>query len=178
MDEMKNTVSSVIAVITEQIAQHKHRCIVIHGQIGAGKTRLAQRLTAALEEYKIRVGGIISPRTLNGVETIGYRVRDIETGEEQSFATLSPPGIRIGKFYLSEDALFFARATVERAAATAQVVFLDEVGRLELAGKGHAIALRTLLQSEAIPILFVRTAFVEHIIERFGIVDYVSLPID
>lgn len=174
MHETDNTVTEIIAEIT---AQHGRRCIIIHGAIGAGKTRLAERLAATLEECKIRVGGIISPRIVDGVETIGYRVRNIETGEERPFASLDPPGIPIGKFYLSEDALLFARAAIERAATIDEVVFLDEVGRLEIAGQGHAPALRALLQSEAIPVLFVRTTFVKHIIERFGIVDYVSFPV-
>ncbi|MEA3238257.1 MAG: nucleoside-triphosphatase [Candidatus Bipolaricaulota bacterium] len=178
MDILNERLTQVIAEITEQITQHKHRCIVIHGQIGAGKTRLAQRLAAALEKHKIRVGGIISPRIVDGVETIGYRVRDLDTGEEQSLAALNPPGIPIGKFYLSEDALLFARTAIEHAAATAQVVFLDEVGRLELTGQGHAPALRALLRSEAIHVLFVRTTFVEHIIEKFGIGDHASFSVE
>jgi|AntAceMinimDraft_8_1070364.scaffolds.fasta_scaffold01364_11 nucleoside-triphosphatase THEP1 len=177
MYETDNTLTRIIATITTQHEQYKRRCIIIHGQIGAGKTHLAQDLAAALDKNKIRVGGIISPRILDSVETIGYRVRDIETGEERSLAALNPPGIRIGKFYLSEDGLFFARAAIEHAATTAQVVFLDEVGRLELAGQGHAPALWALLRSEAIPVLFVRTTFVEHIIERFGIVDHASFPV-
>jgi len=178
MDILNESLTQVIAEITEQITQHKHRCIVIHGQIGAGKTRLAQRLAAALKERELRVGGIISPRILNGRNTIGYQVHDIETGEERLFAKLDPPGIPIGKFYLLEDAVDFAHTAIARTAKTSQVVFLDEVGRLELAGKGHAIALRTLLQSNTIPVLFVRTAFVEKITEAFGIIDYLSLPVD
>ena len=178
MRETDDTLTEIIASITAQHAQEKHGCIIIHGGIGTGKTRLAERLAATLRGRKITVGGIISPRILSDGETIGYRARDIDTGAERLFATLNPPGIPIGKFYLSEDALAFALTVIERASATAQVVLLDEVGRLELAGKGHAIALRTLLQSEAIPVLFVRTAFVDKVARAFGIIDHASFPVD
>ena len=178
MRETDNTLTEIIASITAQHAQEKHGCIIIHGGIGTGKTRLAERLAVTLRGRKIKVGGIISPRILSGGETIGYRARDIDTGAERPFATLNPPGIPIGKFYLSEDALAFALTVIESASATAQVVLLDEVGRLELAGKGHAISLRSLLQSEAIPVLFVRTAFVDKVARAFGIIDHASFPVD
>jgi len=174
MNEVENTLSSITALIIELVERRKHGCVIVHGQIGAGKTRLAERLAAALKECGLRVGGIISPRILNGRNTIGYQVHDIETDEERLFAKLDPPGIPIGKFYLLEDAVDFAHTAIARTATTSQVVFLDEVGRLELAGQGHAPALRAVLQSEAISVLFVRTTFVEHIIERFEIVDYVT----
>ena len=178
MDAANDTLTWAISTITEQVEQNKHRCIVIHGEIGAGKTRYAERLLAALKERGLMVGGIISPRILDGAQTIGYRVRDIATGEERFLATVNPPGVRVGKFYLSRDALDFARKAIESAAAVAQVVFLDEVGRLEVAGQGHAPALRALLRSTAIPVLFVRSKFVPRVIESFSISDHVELPVD
>ena len=176
MDETNNHTDPVLAAIIEQVEQHNQRCIMIQGEIGAGKTRLAERLVTKLRKRGLKVGGIISPRILDGEDTIGYRVLDIETGQERSFAKLDPPGIPIGKFYLSEDAIAFARAAIESAIATDQIVFLDEVGRLELDDKGHADALRTLLRSGAIPVLFVRTKFVEAVVEKFAIADYTSFP--
>ena len=176
MDETKNYAAPVLAAIIEQVEHHKQRCIIIQGEIGAGKTRLAERLVTKLRKRGLKVGGIISPRILDGEDTIGYRVLDIETGKEVPFATLNPPGVSIGKFYLSEDAIAFARAAIESAIATDQIVFLDEVGRLELDGKGHADALRMLLRSGAIPVLLVRTKFVEAVVEKFAIADHLSFP--
>jgi len=178
MDKMDNHTDPVLAAIIEQIERHKQQCIIIHGEIGAGKTRLAEVLVTELRKRGLRVGGIVSPRILDGKDTVGYQVRDLQTCEERSFAKLDPPGIPIGKFYLSEDALAFAHTAIESAIATDQIVFLDEVGRLELDDKGHADALRTLLRSGAIPVLFMRTTFVEHIIEKFGIGDHASFPVE
>jgi nucleoside-triphosphatase THEP1 len=166
-----DTMARIIDAITA-----RRGCVIVHGGIGAGKTRRAERLVTELRERGVAVGGIISPRILDGDDTIGYRARDIETGEERLLAGVDPPGVRVGMFYLSEQALAFARTAIERASGTKRVVLLDEVGRLELEDKGHAQALRTLLRSGAVPVLFVRSKFVEAVVEEFAIVDYVSFP--
>jgi len=176
MDEINNHTDPVLAAVVEQVEQHKQKCIIVQGEIGAGKTRLAEVLVTELRKRGLKAGGIVSPRILDGEDTVGYRVRDIATGQERAFAKLDPPGIPIGKFYLSEDALVFARAAIESAIATDQIVFLDEVGRLELDDKGHADALRTLLRSGPIPVLFVRTKFTDAVVEKFAIADYTSFP--
>ena len=177
MDTSSNTLAQVVDTITELVKNHKHNCVIIQGEIGAGKTRFAERLVIALRQRKFTVGGIISPRILDSDETIGYRVRDITTGEEQLLATVAPPGIRVGKFYLLQDALTFARTAIEQALSTANIGFIDEVGRLELAEKGHAPALRVLLQSDAIPVLFIRTKFIGGIVDKFNIADYAAFPV-
>ncbi len=178
MDESEDTLAKVTMAISEQLGQHKHGCIIIHGAIGEGKTRFGERLVIALRESNIKVGGIISPRILSGNDTIGYRVRDIDTGGERLLATMNPPGVRVGKFYLLQNALDFVRKAIESAAVAAQVVLLDEVGRLELDDKGHATALRALLRSETIPVLFVRSKFVQRVIQKFSILDHAEFPVD
>ncbi len=162
----------IISVISDSLQGENHTCIIIHGEIGVGKTRLAEQLAAALIERRIKTGGVLSPRIFDGDETIGYTIHDLSTGEEEPFVRLTPPGIPIGKFYLTEDGLALARAAIEHATRAMQVVFVDEVGRLECDGKGHAPAVRTLLRSQALPVLLVRSAFVERVVETFGIARY------
>lgn len=153
-------------------------CLILHGGIGAGKTQTAAKLSSDLKERGIKVGGVLSPRITKGDETIGYAIRDLSTDERRPFARLTPPGIAIGRFYLSPASLSFARAAIEQAATTAQVVFVDEVGRLELGGEGHAQAIRVLLRSQALSILLVRSAFVERVVKAFGIAHYTILPVE
>jgi len=145
----------------------KESCLILSGKIGVGKTRTAECLAASLKRQGLAVGGILSPRIVQDGETVGYTVRDLATDEERPFAALTPPGVRVGKFFIVEEGLAFACGAIERAAEYAQVVFVDEVGRLELAGGGLASAVRVLLRSAACPILLVRSTFVDVVARTF-----------
>ncbi len=180
IEEIERLVSSDIPTfVTEELQKGGHKpCVIIHGGIGAGKTGIARMLSDMLAEQRIVVGGILSPRLVDGDETVGYSIRDILSGEERPFAALEPPGIATGRFYITRDGIDFARRAIERAARTAQVVFVDEVGRLELIGEGHAPALRELLCSCALPIILVRSEFVTHVVDAFLIDRYESFGVD
>ncbi len=177
MTATENVLARAIEEIKRQLAASVRRCLIVHGEIGSGKTQFAKRLVTAMEKQQVKVGGIIGPRLLHEGETIGYKVRDISTARERLLATLNPPGISVGRFYLSEQALAFARAALERAARRDQVIVVDEVGRLELAGCGHAKALQVVLKSEAVVVLCVRTCFVKNITEIFEIDDHLVLRV-
>ena len=147
----------------------KESCLILSGKIGAGKTHAAEYLVTALKESGFVVGGVLSPRVVQDGETVGYTVRDLATDDERPFAALTPPGMRVGKFFIAEEGITFACGAIERAAEHAQVVFVDEVGRLELAGGGLAPAVRVLLRSAACPILLVRSVFVDAVVRTFAI---------
>lgn len=149
--------------------------ILITGGIGAGKTRTAARIAAELGKRGIEVGGVISLRTMRDNETVGYTVRDLSTGEERPFAGLNPPGIPVGRFFVSEEGLTFARTAIIRATQSAQVVFVDEVGRLELDGKGLADAVRKALGGRALPVLLVRAEFSERACRTFAISRFIEI---
>lgn len=150
-------------------------CVIISGGIGAGKTRTSEQLAAALKERGFSVGGILSPRIIQDGETVGYTVCDLASGMQRPFARLEPPGLAVGRFFVAEEGLAVARSAIERAAATAQVVFVDEVGRLELAGGGLAPAVRVLLRSKALPVLLVRSSFLDAVVCTFSIARFEAL---
>jgi len=144
-------------------------CLILSGEIGAGKTSVASHLAAELDEQRVAVGGILSPRIIEDGATIGYTIRDLMTDEERPFASLDPPGVPVGKFFIAEQGLAFARCAIEQATTSVQTVFVDEVGKLELAGNGLAPAVQALLQSQVLSILLVRSSFVEAVVHTFSI---------
>lgn len=152
-------------------------CIIISGEVGAGKTLVAKQLAAALKRLNIAVGGILSPRIVQDGATVGYTVCDLMSGEEQPFAGLSTPGIVVGRFFIDRKALDLACRAIEDGARNAQVVFVDEVGRLELQGAGLALAVHTLLNSSALPVLLVRDSFVPTVVKTFSINQYIPYHI-
>ena len=143
------------------------RGVLLSGSIGAGKTRCAERLASELKAQGVSVGGVIQPRFVQNGETAGYTVRDLASGVELFFATLKPPGVAVGKYFVKEESISFALRAIEWAAREARVLFVDEIGRLELAGEGHAEAVRAALESNALPVLVVRTEFVDRVARAF-----------
>ncbi len=145
--------------------------VILAGGIAAGKTRTAARVAEFLRDRGVTVGGILAPRRLKGDVTVGYSVVDLETGEERGFAEPTPPGRPVGRFFVRPEALRFARDAVHRAAGECDVVFVDEVGRWELDGGGHAESVRELAASDAVAVFLVREAFVDDVIAAFGLTD-------
>ena len=158
----------VVELIRAQIEfQRRKQPVLLVGGIGSGKTATGLRLLSLLRSYGIQVGGILAPRILEDEETVGYSIIDLSTNATHPFASQTPSDIPIGKFYISQAALDLAERTVLNALNERPVVFIDEIGRLELNGGGHASAVRHLLQSNSVPVLLVRDTFVEQAIKTF-----------
>ena len=106
-----------------------------------------------------------------GDETIGYSLIDLATNATHPFAGLEPSDVSVGRFFISEEGLSVADRAATVALDAAAVVMIDEVGRLELDGGGHARATRRLLSSNVVPILLVRDELVDDVASAFGLVD-------
>jgi len=150
------------------------RPVLLVGGIGSGKTSTGLRLLSLLRQSGIAVGGFLAPRVMGEDETVGYSLIDLATNATHPFASLEPSEVPIGRFFVSEKGLATADHVVTKALDAASVVFVDEVGRLELGGGGHAPAVRRLLASKAVPVLLVRDALVGEVTRTFGLVDPVS----
>lgn len=155
----------------------RKRAVLLVGGIGSGKTAAGLRLLSLLRSYGISPGGLLAPRLLRGEETIGYSIIDLSTNATHPFASLDPSDIQIGKFFLSRAGLELADRTLRHAIRTRSVVFVDEVGRLELEGGGHAPAVRDLLQSDRVPILLVRDSWVEQVVREFHLEQPFLFPV-
>jgi len=159
----------IVERVLSQVRSKSRAPILVSGPIGSGKTWSVERATAILRSQGLTVGGVLALRVLRGAQTIGYRVRDLADGGEQDLAALQPPGVPIGRFFLSPDGLAFARRAIDRAIGTSDVVVVDEIGRLELAGEGHAKSVRDAITSSAVPLLVVRDDFVDDVIRSFSL---------
>jgi len=157
--------------VTERVAAGEAHPspVIVAGGIGVGKTVAGLRLAQRLRQNGIIVGGVLAPRLLEQGETTGYNVLDLLTGEDAAFARSDPPGRLMGRFYVRPAGLSFAQRALRSGTERAAVVFVDEVGRWELAGDGHAAALADVLRSRAVPVLFVRAELVAAVVEGLSL---------
>ena len=169
--DAERVVLDIVRAVEARLRRERPSAVVLAGGIAAGKTRTAERVAERLRGLGVSVGGILAPRRVEGAVTVGYRVVDLRTGEERGFAESTPPGRPVGRFYVRPEALRFAQAAVHRAARECDVAFLDEVGRWELDGGGHAESVRELVASRAVTVLLVREAFVEQVLAAFHLAD-------
>ncbi len=145
------------------------RPVLLVGGIESGKTATGLRLLSLLRQSEVRVGGFLAPRKLEGDETVGYSLIDLASNTTHPFAGLDPGGVQVGRFFLSENGLAMAERAVAAALDETSVVFIDEVGRLELGGGGHAASVKRLLASDVVPVLLVREEFVDDVVQMFEI---------
>ena len=143
------------------------RCTIITGARDAGKTRTAAALAARLRTAGNRVGGVISEAMLeDGVKT-GYSYRDLLTGSREEYARRKqhpvPPGTPAFNF-LDRGMAFGSQALRSAVAAGVDALFIDEIGPLEMAGKGLWTTILELLSTfKGLLILTVRPGLVDQV---------------
>ncbi|MCG3216678.1 MAG: hypothetical protein KAS63_08130 [Candidatus Heimdallarchaeota archaeon] len=103
--------------------------LVITGSIASGKTTLLEKLIEILKE-KYKVGGVI---------TIGREEKfflNVKTKKQSVFSeSKEKDGETTGKYFISKRALQFAKDAII-SSLDSEIIFLDEIGRLEYNKKG------------------------------------------
>lgn len=155
------------------------RVFILTGAVDSGKTRLLQRLAAEARGRGIRVGGFLAHGEYEGDRKVGYRLEGLARGEGVVIARripdrsdrASPAGIlRIGRFALQAEGFGRARGWLARDAATADLIIVDELGPLELSGRGHAQAVGDLLgQFPGVIVLAIRRDCLAQTLGQFGL---------
>lgn len=147
--------------------------LLVVGKPGSGKTRWCREYIDWLGRHGFSVGGVLSPEILNHGRRVGFNAVDLLTGEEASFARLSPHRAfkgeeRVGDHTISRDGILFACGAIERAVDNkCDLVVIDEVGILELRGKGLMPAVELALASAVNVLLVVRSSLKEALLRRF-----------
>ena len=106
---------------------------ILTGDVEVGKTTVCQEIITLARESQWRCGGII---TLLKSDR-GKRIEDIETLAQVDFAHRRsiPFGLPISRYRIRPDGIDFANQVVRRS-GDADLLVVDELGRLELKGKG------------------------------------------
>jgi len=122
--------------------------LVLTGHPGAGKSRLILKTVEGLQREGFSLSGILQPGIFEkGVKT-GFLIRDLSTGEERTLAEkVSAKGSFGTSYRFFEDGLSLAKKALGRV-RDGDVLIIDELGPVELRGKGHFPALRRALKKK------------------------------
>jgi len=122
------------------------RVAALQGAPGEGKTTRILAITARLREAGLEVGGVVQPAVHMDGKRTGYDLLDVATGDRVPFARVAPATRPGGpRFAFDKAGWDWASERIRRARRDADVVVVDEVGRLEASGGGHLEALRVAM---------------------------------
>lgn len=173
-----NIFKSIISIadnIANSLENHpKRNIVIITGKIHQGKSTTALQISNELITKGVKVSGIISESINHCGKRIGYNVIDLKTMNKTKLATIEPLQNaidKIGCFYFLNDGMKFAYNALDQLyLKDSEIVFIDEIGKLELSERGLYKAIIGLLDSQIQCLVFViRDKFIKDVEKKFNI---------
>jgi nucleoside-triphosphatase THEP1 len=157
--------------IFEQERASTCEVLILTGEKGSGKTTSLYELVKKLKNENYTIGGILATGLWKDSYRFGYDVMNIKTeeGEPLCRAGSHDSGIKVGTFIFREEGIRFGRTALEISQLVdCDLVIVDEVGPLELEGKGWASSLDQLIGRLSCPILLVvRESLIKLVADRW-----------
>jgi len=119
--------------------------LLVTGAPGVGKTTLIRAIVAALA---LRCGGFVTEEIREEGQRVGFRVRSLDGGEAVLAHVRGVCGPRVGRFQV--DVAGFERVGVgalEAATREADLIVVDEIGKMELCSPRFVTALEAALDA-------------------------------
>ncbi|MFH1788684.1 MAG: nucleoside-triphosphatase [Candidatus Altiarchaeota archaeon] len=139
--------------------------ILVLGDVGSGKTSICEKVLAKLEDKGFSCGGLLCPSVFEGGRKIASKAVDVASGGSVDFCSHKSQGVEGFEFcdwtFLEEGVRFGLKALED--GISRDVVFIDEVGPLELSGAGLAPALPRVFESGKHVIVVMK----RHVKDRF-----------
>lgn len=154
---------------------------IVTGKINAGKTT---KLSAIYDA--IGVGdGFILPKIFEENQYIGQRILRLSTRESEYFSfkkeflpILWDEEYSYGVYSFSRQGLLFAsKITLDIITKKIEPIFIDEIGPLELQGKGFANILKQVLPLKKEIYITARNSCIKKIIKEFNIKEYTIINV-
>ena len=127
----------------------------ISGLPGSGKSSTIVQVVDRLEAEGELVGGMITEGIYEGEEKVGVKIKNVLTGEEGILAHKDyDSGVRVGDFGVDLNILDTVGVkALQDASQVAQIVAIDEVGKLEMGSEKFIGAVRTLMEEDKFMIM-------------------------
>jgi len=174
-----NTLSSVLlqadnlySLFSESI--NKPKVIILTGEKHEGKTTFATNLAKALNAKGIAVGGFVAPGKFENNRRSAFNILDLKTGKQIPLCSINrTEGEAIGPFKFDPDGQHFGNQILSSEnLKNIDVLFIDEIGPLEIKGQGWVSAIDKLMDDAGrTHIWIIRKGMVEEAIQKWGLMD-------
>ncbi len=104
--------------------------IFLTGRPGIGKTTTCLKAIELLRQQGVRCGGVVSREVREKGTRTGFEFVDVESNETFTLASINGAGPRVGKYHVNLAGI--ARAVAILRNTKADVIFMDELGPMEL----------------------------------------------
>jgi nucleoside-triphosphatase THEP1 len=143
---------------------------ILTGPVHSGKTTLLKNFNQQMRRKELKIDGFLSESQWKDQEILGYDLLDLT--EEKSHPFIRRSGEKnwdkIGPFYFIPETLALAKKIIRRA-QNADICVIDEVGPLELTGKGLWTELKkSLSRTPPHHLLVVRVSILEKFLSRIN----------
>ena len=107
--------------------------IIVTGNTGAGKTTVCEKVLGIAKSLGYNCGGIITYKA----EDRSIIIEDVQSGEREELASIKNiyQGPRTGKYFFNPAGIEFGAEAINRG-ISCDILFIDEIGHLELGGEG------------------------------------------
>ncbi len=144
--------------------------ILLTGGVGGGKTTVCRKILSRLEQNSVKCGGVLGDNfTQDGVKS-GIDALNIKSKKTSPLARLKKNstvrGFDTQKYRISADGIEFVAKALEDA-LECDVIFVDEVGPLEMKKQGVINALEKVMEYGANKVVVARRKYVSKILKMF-----------
>ncbi len=124
--------------------------IGITGMPSVGKTQTVLKIIQKLESKEVIVGGMVTEAIEEGGQRKGFHIQDWLTKETGTLAHVDfDTDVRVGKYGVDLDVLHeIGVQAIQRAIQEAEVIVVDEVGKMEMESDEFCVSVKDALNSD------------------------------
>lgn len=149
--------------------------IFITGRPGSGKSTVLMKIVERMKAEGVKIGGITTPEVRIKGDRVAFRVIDLSSGEEGVLASVNQPtGPRVSKYRVNlPDFERVAIPALDFALNECDVIFVDELGRMEFYSTKFKLKINEVLSSRKIVVATIQLNYVD-IYEKHGVLFHIT----
>jgi len=172
--------SAVFPALKKEIASYSP-VIMITGDVGQGKTTFLLELIDVLKSGQLDLAGFIARGIHKNDDRVGYDLEDLASGKTCEFIRKERTAgwFRHGKYYFSPEGVKFGTAILEQVDRdNTDLLIIDEIGPVELKGKGWSDAITKLVkETRMMQLWVVRSHILKRVIRNWKIGDIMIIDV-